>query len=465
MATLSDAILKGSLEDVEALIAQGAPINQIDQYGFTPLIQACIKDDYDKAALLIHRGAEIDSFDITGSDALHWALDNSNYALCELLLQKGANANGYSHDGQPALIRPVLREQRNFVDLLYKYGAKLSFAQDYINTKLIGHRFELQGVTDIVDTTNMFIEVSFEGFFLEFTLGVIRDSLQRFVKSYEAHRIQLEVDELHQILETLHIASKLREMHRYNIDVENYREVIAPLIQRDLLLLPISFEGHAITVCQHGAYFSKCDRAENRMSDPIVIQHIQNTSLLNYEFYRDLLYKKVAAQAQFIKTGLSDVLGLKPLIKLPIKHQITGNCSWANVEAAIPAMLFMLLRDKYPDMALKALAQRVMHFYAAWKAWDKDRAIEDCLHDFQSASKSRQASKAALLGAVFFQALDPTNDRDIARAKKIIPILTMKEFRYVLRSYINVYIRAKKTHEGERLELLLQSCGLSYRDI
>lgn len=465
MATLSDAILKGSLEDVASFIAQGAAINQIDQYGFTPLIQACITNDYDKTELLIRHGAEVNSFDITGSDALHWALDNSNYAICELLLQHKANANGYSHDGQPALIRPVLREQKALTDLLYKHGAQLSFAQDFINTKLIGHRFELTGVTDIVDTANLFIEVSFEGFFLEFTLGVIRDSLQRFTKSYEGHRLELDVDELKQILETLHTASQLREFHRYNVKVENYQDIIAPLIKRDLLLLPISFEGHAITICQHGEFFAKCDRAENRMSDPIVIQTIQNIELLNYEFYRDLLYKKGNTQVQFIKSGLSETLGLKPFIKLPIKHQITGNCSWANVEAAIPAMLFMLLRDKYPTMERKDLVKRVMRFYSAWKSWDKDRAIEDCLQDFESASRPRQASKAALLGAVFCQALDPTNPRDVARAKMILPVLTTQAYRYVLRSYINVYIRAKKTREGDRIEQLLELCGTRYRDI
>ena len=125
----------------------------------------------------------------------------------------------------------------------------------------------------------------------------------------------------------------------------------------------------------------------------------------------------------------------------------------------------MLLKASHPTADNRALGQRVMAFYTAWKDWDKDRAIEECLDDFKLASTQRQASKVARLGALFVQALDPSKPEDIKRAKKLLPFLKMPQYVYVLRSYINVYIKSNKTREGERLNTLLGLCGQRYQDI
>src|SRR5262249_24160885 len=158
---------------------------------------------------------------------------------------------------QPVLVQPLLRHQQNLKELLYRHGADLKFAQDYINTKLIGHRFELVGRVDIVDHNNTFIELDFEGFILEFTLGVIQDSLLQFKNNFAARNLRSHFIELQTVIETFAIASELIKYQQHLVNIDSQSQRIATIAQRELLLLPVGFEGHAITFMKCGNLFAK----------------------------------------------------------------------------------------------------------------------------------------------------------------------------------------------------------------
>ncbi|HET9843355.1 MAG TPA: ankyrin repeat domain-containing protein, partial [Gammaproteobacteria bacterium] len=177
--------------------------------------------------------------------------------------------------------------------------------------------------------------------------------------------------------------------------------------------------------------------------------------------YKNLLYEQ---QTEYtMKVQIYKTLGLEPFVKLPIRHQITGNCSWANVEASVPSMLFMLLHDKSAgNNTSQPLVREVMKFYLIWKEWDKDRALEECIDDFAQASPNRRKAKASLMGSVLFQACDPKNAKDVQRAKKILAILKNPEYHFVVRSYINVFLKSGKGGQaGRQFHQLLQACGIS----
>lgn len=456
--SLSKAVLGGRYEEVETRLAQGSPVNIIDEYGCTPLIHAAVTNRYDIATLLLRHNARTDLVDITGSTALHWAIDNNNIQMCKLFLNFGANANAYTANGQPALFYPILRKNSELVKLLVSKGANMNFAKDFINAKLIGHRFELQGNTDLVNAEGLFVSIDLEGFYLEFTLEIIRESLERFIQSYVAHRMNIHAPELKKIIQAFENASKLREFKHFSKNVNTNQQTIATLIKTDLLLLPVSYKGHAITFIKHGDFLAKCDRGVQKMTDPIVINTIGEPSPLGQAFYTNLLYERQTDK--FMKSDIYKILQLHPFAKLPIKHQITGNCSWANAEASVPTMLYMLLYDQIQDKSkVDALIDQIMLFYRTWLEWDRDRAIEDWLIDFETLSLQRQKSKAALLGAVLFQASDPNNPNDLNRAKKILQILSRKEFHYIIRIYANIFVRGRKNPKGNAFNQLIEMCG------
>lgn len=458
--SLSKAVLEGSFAEVERLVSLGEPINISDEYGYSPLIHAIVTHRVDVVRLLLKNNAMVDIVDMTGSTPLHWAVDVDDIEITKLLLYYGANPNAYTENGQPVLFYPLLRKNTVLMKLLLDKGASLEFAKDFINAKLIGHRFELQGSTDIINAAGLFLSIDLEGFYLELTLNVIRESLERFINSFLARRMDIHEPELRQIIEAFKNAYKLREFKHFTKDVDAHKHEIAPLLDVDLLLLPVSYKGHAITFVKHSNFLAKCDRGVFKMTDPIVIHKIGNERpLQGHSFLINLLYKRQTEKS--MKSDIYQILDLEPYAKLPIKHQITGNCSWANAESSVPAMLYMLLHDKIQDKnKIPALVTEIMTFYRAWLDWDKNRALEDWLQDFDKMSFVRQKSKAALLGTVLFQALKPNNPADVERAQKILKILARKEFHYIIRIYANVFVRgSKKSTEGINFQRMIELCG------
>jgi hypothetical protein len=312
--SLSAEILQGTLQGVEKRLAAGAPVNILDEYGYTPLIHAAVTNRYDVAALLLKNNAQTDLIDITGSTALHWAVDNNNIEMCKLLLQYGANPNAYSANGQPPLFYPLVRKNRELIDLLLKHGANFEFAKDFVESKLVGHRFELQGHSDVVTPEGLFLSMDLEGFYIELTLSIIRESLERFINSYVARRMNIHENELHQIINSFINASKLREFKHISKDIDTNKDVIVTLIKSDLLLLPVSYKGHAITFIKHGGFLGKCDRGVNKMTDPIVIHTIGKPEKLNEDFYLHLLYDRHTERE--MKVEIYQSLGFKPTCQI-----------------------------------------------------------------------------------------------------------------------------------------------------
>ena len=182
MDNLADEILLGTTKGVMAFLDDDPNlVNEPDQYGYTPLIESIIAGKPEITHFLIERGANVDGEDMLGQTPLYWAIGNADKELCALLLQKGADPNHHTAEGEPLLVKPILRQQDDLLALFDKYKANRVFALDYIQAKLMGHRYELIGQVDIVNPKKQFVEIDFEGFLLEFTIDLIRQSLLKFI--------------------------------------------------------------------------------------------------------------------------------------------------------------------------------------------------------------------------------------------------------------------------------------------
>lgn len=447
---LSDEILANSKTHVLQLLQAGEDVNKIDIYGYTPLIEAAIANNTEMVKLLLEHRAELNKPDLTGGTALHWAVENNNPDLCHLLLKHGADPNAYTHYSQAVLVQPLLRRQQNLKELLYRYGADLKFAQDYINTKLIGHRFELTGRVDIVDHKGKFIEVDLEGFVLEFTISVIQDSLVHFKNNFSARNLRSHFTELQTVIDAFIDASELIKYQQYMTDLAEHKTRIETLANKEALILPVGFEGHAISFVKYGNLFAKCDRGENSLHNPSVgIYKIHNPEIFDSAFVQFLLYKK--HDRYFMTKGIFQTLQLELVTDLALTSQLTGNCSWANIEAAIPSLLLMLWL--HPNLHrgaedVRYYKELVMAIYRQWLEWDKDWALHQCVESFYDAAPARKASKASLLAAVLFQTCRYTVPEALVRANKILAVLGTPDYEYVLESYLKIY---KNTELGRNL--------------
>ena len=460
MSALSDAILEGSLEAVKALLNEGALVNEVDDYGLTPLIESVLTGKQEFAELLLKQGADVNEPDLTGSSPLHWAVENNQVGFCKLFLDHKADPNAYNSAHQPVLVKALLRDQHTIKKLLYEHGADLNFAQDYINTKLLGHRFELTEQIDIVNAKGHFIEVSFAGFFLEFTLGVIYYSLKNFLNNYAAREFRPYYHLLKPVLDALATANQLLHYQQYLLDYKKYANQIKSFLKTDPLIIPISYEGHAICLVKYKNILAKCDRGYNaKREGTVVIYQIGNPSALTPELIEDLIYKRQSYEV--IHKRLNAFLSLSKIGELPVPAQLIGNCSWANIEAALPTLFFlMLLADN--EVSAAEAGKVALNFYTIWQNWDKDVALNECIQSFWLANPARKASRAALLGAVLFQTCKTDSAFDQSRAKRILSVLVVPEYRYVLKSYLRIYESKYHTEQGKNLIRLLREVDHLY---
>jgi hypothetical protein len=462
--SLSKHIIFGTDKEVADCLEHKPQLNVIDEYGYSPLIQTSIVDSPSKTKLLLDAGAEVDFKDVTTRTALHWAASNSDYEICKLLINHGANANIYTNAGQPVLVMPYLRRQKNIQNLLIKHGAKLDFTQDFINAKLLGHRFELEGRVDIIDNAGTFIEVELEGFYLEFSLEILIKSLHDFKNNFAAKHLRDYFTKLNIIINALQVAVELIKYQHYLIDIDKYAKRIDILLNQEPLILPISFDGHAITLIRFGDWLVRCDRGEfGKKNGTVNIYDLENPHMLTESFLRELLYKK--QYSQFINSGLSRRLGLNTKLQLPLAPQKTGNCSWANVEAVVPTIMFLLFLQENGINKIEESQQEVLHFYNEWVEWDRNRELHFCLESFEEANPARKATKAALLAAILFQSCQYDNSCDQQKVAKILPILTLPDYSYILKSYVEVFAKDQRNKCMDNLHNFLDDFGVNVQGL
>lgn len=459
MRSLADAILQENVDDVRGLLRYGDDVNQLDEYGFTPLIEAAIVENIEITKLLLGQGANPNLQDATGGTPLQWAAENNNLALCRLLLANGANPNAYNFSGQPVLAMPTLRRQSALRQLLVKAGADQLFTEDYINTKLLGHMFELVGTASIVDPQNQFVEVDFEGFFLEITVGLIANSLAQFQNHFAARKLRRYSGVANFIVDVLERASQLIKYQQYRVNLGKYQHRIDALIRQQPLLIPIGYEGHAITFISYDNLWVKCDRREDsRLYDNIMFYVVENKKQLNMPFFRRLFYEKKSDE--FVNEELDQLLDLKPVTELKVEAQISGNCSWANVEAVIPAIFFLVLMKLNSDQDATSYFKTLsLNYFHRWREWNKERALQLCIRSFERGDQIRKACKAEILAAILFQRCNPENAVDRQYIESIVAILLNSPFEYILRNYLRIYYYENPTEEGKRFFHLLKNYG------
>lgn len=462
--SLAKKIIYGSDKEIASLLKTKPDLNFIDEYGYTPLIQTAIINSIPKAKLLLAAGAQIDFADLTGRTALFWAADNNNLELCNLCLKNKADPNAYSSGGQPILVMPLMKGLQEVKKLLISSGANLNFAQDFLNAKLIGHGFELEGRVDIVDTHKVFIEVELEGFYLSFTLEVVVSSLIDFRNSFAAKKMRKYFPYLDKIIRALQTAISLIRLQHYLIDIKQFLDKINLLLDSDPLILPISFGGHAITLIKCHDKLIRCDRGEYGIQNGTVIYYdIQNPSYLTKALYRELLYKRQYPES--INSGLITQLGLKPKSMLGLPPQKTGNCSWANVEAVIPALMLPLLLEGHGKNKTRSCEEEALNFYHEWREWNNTRSLDFCIQSLKGADQIRRVTKAALLAAILFQSCDNQNAKDRPKATKILSVLSQTEYLSILKCYAKTFNREQNNSLWRSFAGYLEEYGIDIESL
>ncbi len=460
--SLANAIIEGNQLLVEQYLNMGVPIDEFDEYGFTPLTESAIANYPKLTKYLLSRNADPNKKDSVGGTALHWAVENNNLDMVDILLNAGADPNAHNLSAEPVLIRPMLREQESLKKRLIEAGAKTRFANDYIQIKLLAHRYDLTGEVDVVNSNGGFAELSLEGFFLESSLHIMRQSLQGFIHNFAGQKHKEHFNIYKRIIMAMHTAAELMKYQQYQISVRDHKKRIDSLLSQELLIIPVNCDGHATAYIRYGNLLVRCDR---RLVDDqvngIVFFKMGNPRAFDKHLMRVLLFDK--KDPAFLDRTLMEKLKLSIVGRIMIEPQVAGNCSWASIAGCVPAIFFLLSDDitEHPH-GLVDYNHEAIQQYHAWRDWDKSKALHYCMQHFKTAEPGRKHSLGAVLAAVFFQRFDYRQGDKLALARQVYRLLETPGHEYHLKHYLDHYYYRKKTPAGVNLKKLIDACNQFY---
>ena len=126
---LNNACDAGDLEQVKALLAEGAPVDGGQgPYSVSPLISADKHADITK--FLLDHGAKVDSMDAQGNTALIYAAFYGQTAVVQTLLEAGANPEVANSGGRRALMNAAKTGRTDIVKLLLAHHAEINAANN-----------------------------------------------------------------------------------------------------------------------------------------------------------------------------------------------------------------------------------------------------------------------------------------------------------------------------------------------
>ncbi len=114
----------GSLEFTELLLDHGADVNAQDETGRTALLKASFAGHTDVVSELLARGANVNLTDEMGRSALHWSVTRGRQEVVKLLLAHGADYTLKTTDGWTARMLAMKEGETEILALLTQAGAK-----------------------------------------------------------------------------------------------------------------------------------------------------------------------------------------------------------------------------------------------------------------------------------------------------------------------------------------------------
>lgn len=147
--TLIDAAKEG-LISVESVLADGAPLEEVDAGGYTAFMWAASMHKKDIMKFLISKGANVNAGTKWGATALTRAAQDGDKDIVELLLDNGADVNAKEYDGYTALMRAIQSGHHDIINLLIAHGAD---ASDEDNTENLS-KCSGENVKDIINITH-----------------------------------------------------------------------------------------------------------------------------------------------------------------------------------------------------------------------------------------------------------------------------------------------------------------------
>lgn len=317
ISPLNFAISNASLDMVDLLVRNGAEVNN---WANPPLLRAVREGKIDCVRYLLQHGANPSP---GGNSALCLAAELPTPEIAELLVQNGASINKKNLDGRRPLAHAILKGSQPLIQRLLQHGADAGSAQSCLNLKAANLIWTL-GCGDITEHASLFLEYC-----------------TRFFQSPSfspdgSPPIPLSEDELVTIQETL--------QHMISSDLPLNQETVHRFKEgRPTLLLKTVMNGHhMISLLIHKNRLMICNRGTGATFHTIEVYNIR-ADLADESFLKFLTICKELLHLHFC---LDEVFPKLTDDGINQKLQKVGNCTWANAESGLLALLYSVFLEK-----------------------------------------------------------------------------------------------------------------------
>jgi ankyrin repeat protein len=118
------AVYNDDVDLVERLVAAGADVNAVNDYGSRPLLEAAVVGNAKVVGILLDAGADVNTRGADGETPLMILARSDHVDAARLLLERGADANAHeSWRNQTAAIWAAAQNQPAMLELLLEHGA------------------------------------------------------------------------------------------------------------------------------------------------------------------------------------------------------------------------------------------------------------------------------------------------------------------------------------------------------
>nr|5CBN_A Chain A, mbp3-16,Immunoglobulin G-binding protein A [synthetic construct] len=121
---LLEAAHAGQDDEVRILMANGADVNAMDNFGVTPLHLAAYWGHFEIVEVLLKYGADVNASDATGDTPLHLAAKWGYLGIVEVLLKYGADVNAQDKFGKTAFDISIDNGNEDLAEILCKNKAQ-----------------------------------------------------------------------------------------------------------------------------------------------------------------------------------------------------------------------------------------------------------------------------------------------------------------------------------------------------
>jgi hypothetical protein len=121
--SLSEEVECGDEVSVYPWVKEGADPNELDAYGYSPLLNASVLGRLNAVIELIKNGADVNKKGAFGFAPLHAAAQNGRRDCVAYLLEHGAEINSQNQDNDTAMHLALRANRIEIVNLLLRSGA------------------------------------------------------------------------------------------------------------------------------------------------------------------------------------------------------------------------------------------------------------------------------------------------------------------------------------------------------